>query len=219
MHANSRQISSNQGHVHPKLAQTVQKHLTAEYRKPVASHNEAAYWTLQQALTAEHRPLVLDSFCGNGQSTAQLAEQYPDHLVVGIDKSALRLARHPCEPRSNCLLLRAECEDIWQLLVKDGLCIDRHYLLYPNPWPKRGQLLRRIHGHPAFPLLLQLGGTVELRSNWQTYVEEFGLAMAIAGQTGVVSQLAHNTPTVTQFESKYRNSGHSLWSFRVLIAP
>ena len=50
--------------------------------------------------------------------------------------------------------------------------------LYPNPWPKKKHLGRRWHGAPVFPALVKLGGELEMRSNWQTYLDEFALALA-----------------------------------------
>lgn len=219
MQANSRPVSSNQHRLHPKLAIVVRRHLETTHRAVVAAHNIQAYEALTSALRAQPRPLVLDSFCGTGHSTAALATRHPEHLVVGIDKSAQRLAKHPCSGNDNYLLLQADCEDIWNLLVRDGLRTDHHYILYPNPWPKAAHLQRRIHGHASFPLLLQLGGILELRSNWQIYVEEFGCAMHLAGQRGRVSMLDASSPDLSLFEQKYRRSGHDLWSYTGRIMP
>ena len=220
MHQFSRQIVSNQDGLHPRLGQIVQRHLHTDYRKPLASHNAAAFEQLLAALQTAPRPLVLDSFCGTGHSTAILARHHPCHLVVGIDKSARRLARHPVDGGDNYLLLRADCEAIWQLLAERGMAVDYHYLLYPNPWPKAAHFQRRVHGHPAFPLLSRLAGSaprghIELRSNWQLYVEEFGVAMTLAGVAGRVAQLASAAP-LSLFERKYRASGHPLWCYSAI---
>lgn len=208
----SRPVSSNQAGLHPRLAQTVLRHLEHPFLRPVAVHSEEAYRELTQALAAEPRPLVLDSFCGTGQSTAALAQRHPSHLVVGVDQSRHRLQRHQRASAGNYLLLCANAEDIWQLLLRDTLTVDHHYLLYPNPWPKGKHLQRRVHGHAGFPWLLQLGGSVELRSNWNIYVEEFGVAMHLAGRPGVVSRIEPPSP-LTLFERKYRDSGHGLWRY------
>lgn len=213
MPANSRAVSSNQRGLHPKLCTVVRRHLQSGYRRPVAPHSARAFRLLLAQLAQEPRPLVLDSFCGTGQSTATLAGRHPDHLVVGIDKSDHRLGRHVGDPAGDYLLLQADCGDIWQLLLREGLGVDHHYLLYPNPWPRAQHLQRRIHGHGSFPWLLQLGGQIELRSNWQLYVEEFGVAMHLAGHPGVVTRLP-DAPGITLFEEKYRLSGHPLWRFR-----
>jgi tRNA (guanine-N7-)-methyltransferase len=217
--ANSRPVSSNQSHLHPKLAKVVKRHLQTSYRCVISEHNIQAYKALTSALAKKPRALVLDSFCGTGHSTAALAARHAEHLVVGIDKSAQRLARHPPVTRDNYLLLRADCEAIWKLLVADGLRVDYHYLLYPNPWPKAAHLQRRIHGHASFPLLLHLAGQLELRSNWQIYVEEFGCAMHFSGYRGRVTRLINEEPALTLFEQKYQQSGHQLWSYTTSIIP
>jgi tRNA G46 methylase TrmB len=159
------------------------------------------------------RPLILDSFCGTGHSTRSLARAHPDALVLGIDKSAERLRRGTAPTPDNALLLRAECGELWRLLLQAGLRPSRHCLLYPNPWPKSAHLQRRIHGDPGFRTLLALGGAVELRSNWQVYVEEFGVALQIAGVPAVVRRLRVDQP-LTLFEAKYHDSGHALWQLQ-----
>jgi tRNA (guanine-N7-)-methyltransferase len=219
LQANSRPVRSNQQHLHPNLSVLVRRHLQTTHRSALAAHNLQAYDRLTTVLHAQPRPLILDSFCGTGHSTAVLAERHPGHLVVGIDKSARRLSKHPGGKSENYLLLQADCQDIWRLLIRDNLRSDYHYLLYPNPWPKAAHLQRRIHGHPCFPLLLALGGMLELRSNWQIYVEEFGCAMHLARQHGRVHLLNDDEPPLSLFEQKYRDSGHQLWSYKARIIP
>lgn len=211
--AESSRVSSNQQNTHPGLPGLLRRHLETRWRKPVAAFNKEAFEQIGEALAKTPRPLVLDSFCGTGLSTAQLAGLYPDHLVIGIDQSAQRLARHN-RTEGNYLLLRAECEPLWLLMVEAGLTVSHHYLLYPNPWPKSTHLKRRIHGHPAFPLLLALQGRIELRTNWQIYAEEFGLALHLAGVRGLVSQFTAGRHPLTLFEQKYRDSGHTLWRYQ-----
>jgi tRNA G46 methylase TrmB len=212
LQSDSAPVSSNQAHTHPKLPALLHRHVSSDYRKPIAAHNKHAFNQLLARLSEEPQPIVLDSFCGTGHSTALLAQRHPNHLVVGIDKSSHRLKKHPKEACDNYILLQAECEDIWSLLLKAGIYPEYHYVLYPNPWPKSRHLQRRVHGNPAFVYLLQLGGQIELRSNWQIYVEEFGLAMTLSGHLGIVRQQRLGTP-ITLFERKYQFSGHTLWGF------
>ncbi len=212
MQAGSRIVSSKQQWTHSKLPALVRRHFNHSYQKPAAGHSCAAFNSLKDALQKQPRALVLDSFCGTGHSTARLAERHPGHLVVGVDKSAHRLAKHAGGTAENYLLLQADCEDIWHLLSDAGISLDYHYLLYPNPWPKSRHIQRRIHGSAAFPWLVQLGGKIELRSNWRLYVEEFGLAMQLVGRCGVVARLPQQ-PALTLFEEKYQLSGHELWRY------
>lgn len=217
MKANSRPVSSTQTKIHQNLTSLVRRHLTHKYRKPPTEPSLAAFALLQTALQNHHGPIILDSFCGTGQSTKVLAERHPNHFVVGVDKSAHRLSKHSVQPtdtasNTNYLLLKAHCEDIWQLMLQNDIRPEAHYLLYPNPWPKPGHLQRRIHGNGSFTWLLELGGTIELRSNWKLYLEEFELAMQIAGRSGQLKGLSQQ-PALTLFEQKYRDSGHPLWTY------
>lgn len=35
---------------------------------------------------------------------------------------------------------------------------------------------RRWHGHPVFPILVALGGQIEVRASWEGYLKEFRVA-------------------------------------------
>jgi hypothetical protein len=51
------------------------------------------------------------------------------------------------------VFVRADLVDYWRLLAEAGIGLARHYILYPNPWPKIGHLARRWHAHPVFPFV------------------------------------------------------------------
>ncbi len=210
----SRSISSNQSSIHDRLKNIVERHLDSRFRRPYADHNLRAFEQAQQIRLFHHGPIILDSFCGVGESTANIARQFPEALVFGIDKSKHRLQKHAehyaDSELSNYYLLQADVEDFWRLAVDAGWQLFRHYVLYPNPWPKSAQLKRRVHGSAVFPALLELGGALELRSNWHIYVEEFNEALRIAGQAGQAEPYLPERP-ITPFERKYQSSGQPLW--------
>jgi tRNA G46 methylase TrmB len=149
-----------------------------------------------------------------------LAAQFPEHFVIGVDQSADRNARntqwHGAAP-DNFLRVRANLVDYWRLLLASGIRPQRHYLLYPNPWPKIGHLSRRWHGHPVFPVVIALGGYLECRSNWQIYVEEFAYAATQLTQRAVACEPFAPDRTITPFEQKYLDSGHALWRCRMQL--
>lgn len=192
----------------------MRKHLDRPWQAPVHAPTQQALAPLLDALVHVRAPVVLDSGCGDGASTLRLAYRHPNAIVVGLDRSAARLERLAPEGfarRGNAWLIRAELADAWRLLVQAGVRLRHHYLLYPNPWPKSTHLHRRWHGHPVFPWLLALGGTLELRSNWPIYIDEFAAALEIAGRLADVEPIADEAPPLTPFERKYRDSGHPLW--------
>ncbi len=210
MQGNSREVSSSQQGCHEQLEAVVRKHLAQASRRPPAAHTVAAFESVHAQVEASGKPLVLDSYCGTGMSTALLAQRHADCLVIGIDKSAHRLQKHEAGAQGHYLLVQADCGDFWRLALAAGWRADHHYLLYPNPWPKPGQFKRRIHGSADFPTLLALGGVIELRSNWQVYVEEFAQALALAGVEAQAELFTAAQP-LTLFERKYAGSGHHLW--------
>ncbi|WP_341679410.1 methyltransferase domain-containing protein [Niveibacterium sp. SC-1] len=215
MYANSRTVESAQAGPHEKLAELVTRHMAEPFRKPISAHTGAAYEVVMRDWDGR-APLLLDAGCGVGWSTLALARAWPDHFVLGVDQSEDRIGRgKPADAPDNLRFVRADLVDFWRLLRRDGLKLDRHYLLYPNPWPKIGQLARRWQGHAVLPEMLALGGLLELRSNWKIYVEEFALAVTqVTGRAGRLRE--HEAPEpLTPFERKYRDSGQALWRYEV----
>lgn len=211
-------IASAQAGIHEQLSQLVARHAAHPFQKPIADYNRSAFeHSVAAWQAAGSAPLILDTGCGVGLSTFNLAQQYPDHFVIGIDQSADRLARNTQwagAPPENLCFVRADLVDYWRLALAAGVRPARHYLLYPNPWPKIGHLARRWHGHAVFPAIVQLGGQIECRSNWRIYIDEFAAALAqLRGQPVATEAYVTDAP-MTPFERKYLASGHSLWRCR-----
>lgn len=217
MYANSPQVVSTQRHPHPRLHEVVSRHLRAPYRRMPSEAGRQAFASVATRLAAQ--PFVLDAGCGTGASTFELARRFPECVVVGVDKSAVRLAAGLRQiaghgAPANALLLRCDLVDFWQLAAAAQLRCAHQFLLYPNPWPKPEHLLRRWHAHPVLPAILALGGEIELRSNWRTYADEFSEALRVCGRRVACANLADATSPLTPFEAKYSASGHILWRCR-----
>ena len=188
------------------LRTIVQKHSTQLDRwlenKPIAEHTRRAFDLLDLSKHHQNTKIILDNGCGTGRSSVLLAKKYPDHLVIGIDQSLVRLNRNviyrkqsplddvnninnnnnddneplvqriPDQP--NLRLVRAEVTDFWRCCLHAQLDISRQYLLYPNPYPKKARVKSRWYAHPSFPLIFQLGGeAIIVKSNWNLYLQEF----------------------------------------------
>ena len=208
-------VRSNQQDVHRELVSRVLHHANSDYRRPIASHSRAAFEVSNALVRAHGGPIILDSGCGTADSTRILARSFPNSLVIGIDKSLVRLGRIADEnPPENLQIVRANCIDFWRLASVAGWPVERHYLLYPNPWPKGKHLQRRWHAHPVFPSLVALGGTLELRSNWKIYVAEFALALDTLGFEYCGPRKYEASDALTPFERKYRASGHRLYQLQ-----
>ncbi len=208
----SRQVRSNQNGPHPDLATVVQKHWHQSFRKPVSETTLQVFRRADQLYSSSGRPVILDSGCGTGISTQRLATLYPNHLVLGIDHSLHRLAKKKVQDNiSNAHFFRVDLIDFWRLVVKAEWRVDRNFLLFPNPWPKKQHFKRRFHGHPIFSALLSVSPSLEIRSNWRLYLEEFSLAVYLI--TNIMIQPQSYTPErfLTPFEEKYHKSGQLLY--------
>ena len=212
----SRPVSSNQTGVHDDLEDRVLAYQRTPFRKPIAPFNRQAFEVAERWLADHAGPWIMDSGCGVGESTRQLARRHPDHLVIGLDRSADRLSRHYDDTPDNARFLRTDLVDFWRLAAQANWQPERHYLLYPNPYPKKQQLKQRWHGHPVFPSLVYLGGELECRSNWSIYLDELACALALYDVTSQIKPV-ENSPALTHFEHKYRASGQSVWSLRASI--
>ncbi|MFA7521422.1 MAG: methyltransferase domain-containing protein [Halothiobacillaceae bacterium] len=214
---NSRRVSSTQTGPHDDLLPQVARHARRGFDKPIADYNRIAFDQVADRVHSEGQPLILDSGCGTGDSSRELARQHPDHLVIGIDRSADRLTRHRDDTPTNCLLVRADLIDFWRLADEANWRPAQHYLLYPNPEPKARHLKRRFHAHPVFPFFVALGGRIESRSNWRIYLEELAIALAFHGRETRLAQIEpDDNPPITLFERKYRASGQPLWRLETI---
>ena len=210
---------------------------------PTPQHTRQSFQTFETWFHTfqTNTPLILDSGCGTARSTRILARKFPNAAVLGIDRSSDRIARLPGphargdnQLPSNTLLLRAELAAFWRLLYTAGYSssICQHYLLYPNPVPKARQRKRRWQFHPILPILVSLGGSIEVRSNWLSYLQEFESAVhGLANGSGVpldvkeaalsklplqLTSLSLSTSSecLTRFEIKYFERGQGLYSLR-----
>ncbi|MBO4436519.1 MAG: hypothetical protein J5791_06520 [Fibrobacter sp.] len=265
----ARAVTTNQTDIYDKLEEVVRKYASTEYLRPIADHTRIAFAEAEKfiegfygdsgrdkdgAVFDDNRAgriedsagrvtykVILDSGCGTGESTLNIALAHSGIPVIGIDKSVARLAKagaglnkglNSAAPQ-NAFLVRAELLDFWRLAlekVKAGQWhIPYHALYYPNPWPKQSEATRRFHLHPIFPTLLQLGDAIELRTNWEIYAREFAEATRVldsilslrSRMTTFGSRMTTGTTIsheafepeqpITAFERKYKEARQQLW--------
>lgn len=220
----SKAIVTNQPGIHEKLEKIVTKHLAHDFSKPFQEHTVSVFNELNTLVKEFDGPVILDACCGVGQSTRLLAKLNPDALVIGVDKSAHRINRNVEEhfPEDisgveNYRLVRADLNDFYRLVVQAKWPVTKHYILYPNPWPKAKHVQRRWHGSAVFPFIVKIGEELILRSNWPLYLQEFQLAADLAGRTGTLLDVTEQArdAALTPFEAKYIASGQHVWQLNI----
>jgi tRNA (guanine-N7-)-methyltransferase len=214
----SKSITSDQVGPHQDLLKVLKKYHIDNYQRPPAPFSLELMQELLP-LMEKHQKIILDTGCGTGESSFNLAKENPDCFIIGIDKSSSRIDRHSdfkkSEAVSNFVIARGELLDLWPLIYQHSLKSDwkivKQCLLYPNPWPKGKALKRRWQGSPIMPFICAIGGEIDVRSNWRIYLEE--MAMAIEFYTGKKFEIKKWHPKVpfTLFEKKYLLSGQDLY--------
>jgi tRNA G46 methylase TrmB len=225
----SKVIISNQDGIHEKLDEVVKKHLAHDFKKPYQAHTQQAFeeinGVVQSFLNANPEgEVILDACCGVGQSTRLLAQKNPRAIVIGVDKSDHRINRNVEGfdvnngfNADNFYLVRADLNDFYRLVKAAKWPVSKHFILYPNPWPKSKHLQRRWHGSAVFPQMTRIGNELILRSNWRIYLDEFQQAASHVDLTGDISEVAIVDAglALTPFEAKFQASGQVCWQLKL----
>lgn len=220
------QFTDIQTHPHPDLLSITAKHSLHHYRRPIQPQTEALFHQLLPQL--QSNTVILDSGCGTGLSTTYLAKQFPEALIVGVDKSPHRLRKHPIFrqqalsknwiQQDNLVLLEADIVAIWQLMARHQLRLCAHYLFYPNPWPKAKHLKRRFYAHPIFPEMMQLSQKLICRSNWLLYLQEWQIVLEQYYLMETRLQpILYTADGITRFEQKYVATGCPIFELTTAI--
>lgn len=178
---------------------------------------------------AQGVPLDLEIGCGVGWHPIQYARENPDRFLVAIEHTRTRFEsferrtfRHP--ELKNLMAIHADAVE-WVTHALGPQSIERIFLLYPNPYPKRSDLNKRWHAMPFMGRLLSVlktGGEVLLVTNERFYFEE---AREFLGeqwkmQIQVALEFTHATAPEgtprTHFEKKYLARGETCFELRAL---
>lgn len=207
------------------VERAVTRHLSHPFRRPEDTRTRLDATRVLDELAAESNAWPsgwwVDAGCGDGSAARRLVERQPGLRVLAIDKSAARLERGRRRfdaegAQSSATVLRMDVVDFFLIAQARGWRFERVLLCHPNPWPKVRHRGRRWYAHAIFPAMLACTQSLELRSNWPIYVEEFELAVRHAtGLQSCIRRLAGDEPALSTFEEKYRASAHPLWSLRV----
>ena len=98
-----------------------------------------------QKIFERNSPLHVDLGCGDGSFLCALAQRMPDKNFLGIERllNRVRTSVRKAATLDNVRLLRVESSYAVRYLLPAG-SVERFYLLFPDPWPKRRHHRRRI---------------------------------------------------------------------------
>ncbi len=178
--------------------------LTNEYRQPAFPDGFSA--------------VELDLGCGKGKFTLELAERYPERLVVGLDVMLGRLAKIDSKMTrrklKNVMLLRAESSQAvaFQLPVAS---IDRIHLLCPDPWPKekrKGRRLVCMAFLATLPRIMKQGAILHMATDYRPYFDDWQRMLDNIPWLQDAPNASDDIKDIkTDFELQWEAEGKSVW--------
>ncbi|MFA7263650.1 MAG: tRNA (guanosine(46)-N7)-methyltransferase TrmB [Caulobacter sp.] len=127
-------------------------------------------------LKPDAKAVWLEIGFGGGEHMAGQAERSPDTLIIGVEPflNGVASALRHVEDRglTNVRVHQGDAREVAARLP-DG-CLDRVFILFPDPWPKSRHHKRRIV-QPGFLVelarLLKLGGALRFATDWAEYAD------------------------------------------------
>ena len=121
-------------------------------------------------------PLHVDLGCGDGSFLCALAKRLPDKNFLGIERLLNRvcISARKAVTLDNVRLLRMESFYAVRYLLP-AESVERFYLLFPDPWPKRRHHRRRIVTSDFFGSIhaaLQKNGSIYVATDDVDYFEK-----------------------------------------------
>jgi tRNA (guanine-N7-)-methyltransferase len=126
-------------------------------------------------------PLHVDLGCGDGSFLCSLAQAMPNKNFLGIERllNRVRASARKAATLDNVRLLRVESSYAVRYLLP-AESVERFYLLFPDPWPKRRHHRRRIVTQDflgSIHVALQKDGSIYIATD---DVDYFGIIKDIA---------------------------------------
>ena len=123
------------------------------------------------------RPLELDIGCGDGTFLLEMAQHFPGHDFLGVERLGGRVSKIVRQAHrrglTNARVLCLETGYTLAWLLPDA-CADRLHLLFPDPWPKAKHAARRFiqpDNLAAIHRVLQPDGELLFKTDHAEYFE------------------------------------------------
>jgi tRNA (guanine-N7-)-methyltransferase len=140
----------------------------------------------REAIFGDGRPLWLEIGFGAGEHLVAQAAAHPNVGLIGcepfVNGVAACLAKLEAAGMRNVRILKGDARDLIELL-SDG-ALDRVFLLYPDPWPKKKHRRRRFataENLGALARAMAPGAELRLATDISDYAEMAAEEAALAG--------------------------------------
>jgi tRNA (guanine-N7-)-methyltransferase len=160
-------------------------------------------------------PRLLDVGVGNGEATVAWAAAHPDEDVLAVELGRPSLAATLDAIATVGLTnVRVADADVRDLLARAGPG-DLHHvrILFPDPWPKRRHLARRLVDADLARRvagILPPGGTVHVATDWEAYADHVVAALGTDDRYVVEARAPRPDRPVTTYEGLGLAAGRAI---------
>ncbi|NLZ77018.1 MAG: tRNA (guanosine(46)-N7)-methyltransferase TrmB [Spirochaetales bacterium] len=130
------------------------------------------------ALFGNDKPVVVEIGFGMGAATAHIARTRGGYNYLGLEVFLTGIAKLlnivGKEDLDNIRIMRFDAVEVLKHMIVDGSIAGFH-IFFPDPWPKKRHVKRRLIQKPFAELLarkLVKGGYIYCVTDWQEYAEQ-----------------------------------------------
>lgn len=165
-------------------------------------------------------PKILEIGFGMGESTAIIAQAYPENDYLGIEVHTpgvgSLLNEIEAQEITNLHVIQYDAVEVLQHMLPDA-CLDGVHIFFPDPWPKAKHHKRRLIQSTLISKLsqhLKSGGYIHAATDWQEYAEQI---LDVLNQEPQLTNTAKDYATrpdyrpITKFEQRGLKLGHGVW--------
>lgn len=170
--------------------------------------------TLERAF-GRRGPVLVDVGVGSGTATRAWAQGHPEALVVALELHrpgiAKLLTALDTEGPANVRVVEADALGVIDQLDAGSAAAIR--VLFPDPWPKRRHVERRLVDRAFVALaarVLRLGGQLHLATDWADYAEHMRTMVATEPRFVLDDGAGRPDRPVTAYEQRGIDAGRTI---------
>lgn len=174
------------------------------------------------SLFGRQAPRYLEIGFGDGKALAEMAAAQPEVDFLGIEVHrpgvGSLLQRVEQQSLTNVRVISADVVEVLNTQLMDS-SLDKVFLFFPDPWPKKRHHKRRLLQTDFVELLrckLKPGGFFHMATDWEDYAMHMLAVMKMApGFTNTSSDdtfvMRPAYRPLTKFEARGKRLGHGVW--------
>jgi len=172
------------------------------------------------AAFGRHAPHILEIGFGMGETTATIAAAHPQNDYLGIEVHSpgvgSLMKRIGEEQLQNIRVIQHDAVDVLEFMLPPE-SLDGVHLFFPDPWPKKRHVKRRLVQPPLIALVasrLKPGGYFHAATDWEDYATQMLSVLSAEPSLENTADGYAERPASrpqTKFEARGLRLGHRVW--------